>query len=113
MSKHKKTRQEKIIADLRRKIAYQNPTQKTKSLEKPQENKSISENKPITTHFLYQTKLSGTNIKSQKITNSNKYPYLKHDLLKTGFLTTSFLIIELLLFFVLKNHFVKLPMLSY
>lgn len=113
MSKHKKTRQEKIITELRRKIAYQNPTQKTKSLEKPKETKSVSENKIITPHFQYRTIDQESAQKSQTITSSNKYPYLKHDLLKTGLLTTSFLIAELLLFFVLKNHFIQLPMLSY
>lgn len=113
MSKHKKTRQEKIIADLRRKLAYQNSTQKSKPLEKLQEKKSVAENKLMTPHFQYQTKPPEINIGSQKTTNSNKYPYLKHDLLKTGILTGSFLIAEFLLFFILKNHFINLPMLNY
>ncbi|MBI4089599.1 MAG: hypothetical protein HY424_02730 [Candidatus Levybacteria bacterium] len=84
--KHKKTRKQKIIADSRHQVyAWENKT----SLPTPTIN-TVIVNK-----------------------NSDVYSYILHDVLKTGLLTFSIIIGELILFFLLKNHIIKLPNIIY
>ncbi|MEK7517724.1 MAG: hypothetical protein AAB583_04190 [Patescibacteria group bacterium] len=77
---HKKTREQKIAADLRRQ------------------------------HFAY------TETASHSISNASAistHSYIKHDILKT-FLLTAFIIgFQIILFILLKNHIIVLPMVSY
>lgn len=96
MKKRKKTRQEKIIADLHRKIQLQK-----------QENG--------TTSYQYErvVKEAQTHTVNTQILSDEKklYPYLLPDLVKTLFVTGSILISEIVLFFILKNRiFVLLNM---
>lgn len=49
----------------------------------------------------------------EKIISDNKYPYLVKDLSKTGALTTAILTFQIILFFLLKNHILQIPGLSY
>lgn len=108
MSKHKKTRQEKIISDLRHKLQIQN--QITSSPETPTLKYEFKRNSGIgvksnTIKFNNQQKTNLTEVKT--------YPYLIHDLLKTGILTLSIVILECLLLFSLKSHMLNLPGLNF
>lgn len=94
MRKHKKTRKEKIIADLRRSLQTQ-ATGQTFSFA-PQ--KII-----IKKAVLPQTYAITT----------NSYPYLTHDLLKTFTLTGVIITSQLLLLYFLKIHLIKIPNLIY
>jgi hypothetical protein len=96
MSKHKKTRSEKIISDLRKKLQTANKY----SLETiNQTEKKTDQDKQTKIKNNYQ--LEGQNIKMISYTNTF---YLTHDLLKTGLLTSGIVIFQLILFFLLKNH---------
>ena len=85
--KHKKTRKEKIIADYRHNIYTL-------------ENKSFPTPDP-------------TAVKTLVNTNSYFYSYVFHDVSKTAILTIFIIIGELILFFLLKNHIITLPKISY
>ena len=85
--KHKKTRKEKIIADYRHNIY---------SLE----NQNISPVKPIV-------------VTATTNAASNPYPHVISDISKTAILTIFIIIGELILFFLLKNHIIILPKISY
>lgn len=91
MGKHKKTRQEKIIADLRRKLSLKDQPSVLK-----------------TPRFTFQLSPSP---KPNDQTSSFIYTheYLNHDLLKTAFLTSSIVIAEIILFFLSKQQIIKLP----
>lgn len=92
MSKAKKTRQQKIIADLRRKVVLQSPQHYytvTKPLEKP--------------------------VMTQSFQKEHVYasPFLFSDLRKTMFITTVVIGIELALFFLLVKQIITIPMVNY
>lgn len=94
MSKRKKTRQQKIITDLRRKLILDTRyPQSPLVFAKPKEIKNNYQDALPTSTALLQN-----------------YPYIKRDLLKTAFLTGSIVVLELLLSFLLKTHLIKLPM---
>ncbi len=100
MSKGKKTRQQKIIADLHRKLQLQNQAT------------------PETYTFTNQTVNKKTLFPSQNFhtfaaSNTFAYQYLAHDLLKTLFLTTGIIVIELLLFGILTKHILVLPIVHF
>ena len=88
MGNKRKTRKEKVIADLRRQL-YSFKGQDVVS----------SEPKvpllPKTWHA--------------PPTLVNTYPYLTSDVLKTGILTMLILACQIILFLILKNHVIKLP----
>lgn len=92
MAKHRKTLEQKKIADLRHKFysfdAKNISSVKTKTLSEIK-NDSIS------------------------IATANKYPYLLHDILKTGVLTLSIIGIQLILYVLLNNKIIALPMVNY
>ncbi|MCL5432875.1 MAG: hypothetical protein M1524_02045 [Patescibacteria group bacterium] len=99
MSKHKKTKQQKIISELRRKLNTQKRISYSEISEvEPKEEKSkiyqVTINKPITPD----------NSKDGIFIQQN--PYLRHDLLKTAYLTGSILAAEIILFFVI-NALIK------
>ena len=89
--RHKKTRQEKILADLRRKnFVY------------------TLENKNLPSMINLQDNISKTNI-----ADVSSYSYIRHDILKTSLLTASIIGFQIILFIFLKNHIIVLPMVSY
>lgn len=94
MSK-RKTRQQKIIAQLRRELYSK--SQSSISLEPHQK-----ETEPKKQQYAY------INSHTPKVLVLD-HPYLKHDLLKTLILTSSIIAFEILLFFLSKNHIFKLP----
>ena len=96
MGKRKKTYKEKIIADLRRKV-YGLEGQNSFSLQ-------TKETKPMRNIPIHNTVLT---------TTINPHPYLTKDILKTGILTGIILLVQLILFLVLKNHILILPMVKY
>lgn len=83
MSKHRKTRKEKKLADQNREMAYTFVSQSERTISIP------------------------------KITTIYTHKYLKQDLLKTVILATSLIIIQLLILFMLKTHILKLPMANF
>ena len=86
-AKHKKTRKEKIIADYRHNIY---------SLK----NQNISLVKPT----VVTTTINPV---------SNPYPHVIGDISKTTMLTIFIIVGELILFFLLKNHIIIIPKISY
>jgi len=90
-AKHKKTRKQKILADYRRNV-YTLET-------------SIS---PLPSPKLNMV-LSEVAINP----NSQSYSYVLKDVLKTGLLTLSIVVGELVLYFLFKNHIIAIPRISY
>jgi hypothetical protein len=88
MAKKRKTRAQKKLSDLRHNFSH-----------------SLSQ----TTGFQFNRDIKTTAIK----TYANSYPYLVKDLSKTGILTISILIAQLILYFLLTNHLFKIPGLNY
>ncbi len=105
MAKKKKTRQQKIIADLRRQI---NASQIKSALV---EKKVEKEKHPILPSF----NLPKVNLSENKQTPSTftNMSYLAKDLQKTAILTMSIIAFQLILLFILKNHIITLNGLIY
>ena len=96
MAKKKKTRHQKMLADLRHKISLS----------------EISQPTPAYTIAAPVTAVQKTVIKpSTAFANTN--PYLLQDIRKTGLLTLSLLAAQFLLFILLQYHVVKIPGISY
>ena len=93
MGNKRKTRKEKVIADLRRQL-YSFKGQDVVSLEPKVPLKPKTS--PISSSALVNT-----------------YPYLISDVLKTGILTMSIIACQIILFLILKNHVIVLPMVKY
>jgi hypothetical protein len=87
-AKHKKTRREKIIADYRHQVYILKNNNISPSISNSTPTIAISENDYFNTHIV-------------------------KDVLKTGILTCSIIAAQIVLFFLLKNHAIKLPMLNY
>lgn len=102
MAKYKKTRQQKIISDLRKKL--QTVSEET-----------VETNNQSNQGFSYQ--YSANKRTNQQPTKSasikNDYSYLSHDIFRIGILTGTIILAQLILFFLLKNHIVILPMVKY
>jgi hypothetical protein len=107
MAKKKKTRQQKIIADLRRQI---NASQ-TKSA--PVERKIEKHEQPVRAAITLN--LPKVNLSENKQTTGTfvNMSYLLKDLQKTSILTASIIAFQLILLFVLKNHVITLYGLIY
>ncbi len=88
MAKRKKTREQKMIADMRHQVY---------SLDN------------ISSSLLVKKKPTVINLNTQISTVS----YLKHDILKTFYLTGAILFSQILLLILLKNHILKIPFVSY
>jgi len=102
MAKHRKTLQQKKIADLRHKFYSFDQVRlgfDSKNIPSVKSN-TFPETKDI------------KNV-STTIYPMNKYPYLLHDIAKTGILTSSIVAIQLILFILLKNKIILLPMVNY
>jgi len=97
MAKKRKTRQQKILADLRHNFRHTLVNQVPSSEKiQPQPASGIS--------LSYKPNLQ---------TSINTYPYLVKDLSKTGVLTLAILIFQIILFALLKNHVLIIPGISY
>ena len=90
MAKKRKTRQQKKQADLRHNFTHTFVN---------------------TTHL--EAKIDIETKENIKLNSPNVYPYLVKDLSKTGLLTTTILGFQLIIFFLLKNHILSIPGLSY
>lgn len=103
MAKKKKTRQQKIIADLRKQLLKDDlSSQKiqTQNLDDSFEKKLVN-NDTIT--------LNPTKQNNQTI----NFSYLIHDLKKTAMLTLSVIILQIALYILLTNRLLILPGLTY
>ncbi|MDP2649819.1 MAG: hypothetical protein Q8P10_03160 [bacterium] len=99
MSKHK-TKQQKIISNLRRQLQLKNSATQSEPLQKVNhiDTQVVQKNENLNKAFSYSPN------KSFAKTTTVSYNYLPHDLLKTAILTGSILTLELILFFLSKNH---------
>jgi hypothetical protein len=95
----RKTRQQKIIADLRRQL----PRTEAEPIKQ--------EFKPETASTISLEKVEKPKIMATKSTYTN--PYLGKDLRKTAILTGCIGLGQIVLFFLLKQHLLVLPGLSY
>ena len=100
MSKAKKTRQEKMIADLHRKLHQQ---QSITSVSTPEQK----------TQYTYTIKHTQAPMGVSTVTTITNLSLIKHDLIKTTIVTGAIISLQLLLFFLLKAHIIKIPMISY
>lgn len=96
MSRHKKTRQQKVIADLRRKLT----TIDTPSSETLKQKLSV---KPA---FSYTTPPSSA-------LSSSSLPYLKQEIRTILILTALLIITEIILYILLTKQILTIPMVSY
>jgi len=101
----RKTRQQKIIADLRRQI---NASQ-TKST--PLEKKIEKREQPVSSSLNLPTLNLGE--RKQTISTFTNTSYLIKDLRKTAILTASIIAVQLILLVILKNHILILNGLTY
>lgn len=102
MSKHRKTLKEKQIADLRHKF-YSFDQAKLGF-----DSKNISSLKTNNDQETKEVKNVSTTISL-----TNKYPYLISDISKTGILTGIIVLAQIILYFLLKNHILKIPGIIY
>lgn len=93
MSKHKKTREQKIISELRRKLKTRNITPDIKAEGKETEEKTTA----------YKLNFENKTIIKNQSNRIENNPFLKHDLLKTAYLTGSIVFAEIILLLVTKN----------
>ena len=86
MSKHKKTRKEKIIADYRNQV-----------------------------YILKNTDILPVNSTITTTISNNAYfnSHILRDVMKTGILTAFIITAQIVLFFLLKRHIIILPMVNY
>lgn len=103
MSKKKKTKQQKIIAELRHKITSQNQFNYQPSLN----NESSKDQKPQEANKSFSFSTSIKTSSALKPSASISFTY--HDLFKTGILTGSIIAFELILFVLLQKHILVLP----
>jgi hypothetical protein len=89
MAKKRKTRQEKRIADLRHTFVNQ------------------------TIVNTFESKLPTVKIERTQPVSYASYPYLIKDLSKTITLTAAIIGTQIILFFILRSHLIKIPGLSY
>lgn len=101
----RKTKQQKIIADLRRKVQVNQPIHASESSSKSNDiqkhTATFTFTAPQKTSF-YQ---AGVAPKTSRM--------LTADLQKTGIVTSAIIIAEVILFFLLKQHMFAIPMVNY
>lgn len=95
MSRHKKTREQKIIAGLRLKLQQKQAFSLTKTRQNPS---SFS---------------SSNRLPADKVAAIDMPPQLKQELLKTTFLTGAIIAIEFLLLFLFKKQIIVMPTISF
>lgn len=99
MSK-RKTKQEKIITDLHRKLHAQSQSAPS----------SRHVSSPSST---YTYKSRNIDSSPNVITSSTNLSYIKHDLLKTTIVTSTIVLSQLLLLYLLRSHIIMIPMVRY
>jgi hypothetical protein len=102
MSKRKKTKKEKIIADLHRKLHSQTPISDTTASRHVAPQQSV-----------YTYKARPTTVTKTPVVLTTNLPHVKHDLLKTTMVTSAIIIAQLFLFYLLKSHIIMIPMVRY
>ena len=100
MSKKKKTRQQKIIADLRRQVTTTHT-----------DFSSNEGHQPTVLYTPTQKSIYTMNTNKQAYTIS--YSDISHDLSKTSLLTFAIIAFDMVLFFLLKNHFIRIPFVQF
>lgn len=107
MTKRKKTREQKIISQLRRKLQL--------SSSSPSANK-ITSNIPNTHLYSYTDTETKRTVQSQITKNNIKnitYTHLRKDLIKTSATTATIVVAELILLFLLKNNLITISKLTF
>ncbi len=102
MAKKKKTRQQKIIADLRKQLLKDNLS--SQRLQEQSFDNSFEKKLDKDTITLNATK------QNNQLVNFN---YLIHDLKKTAILTSSVIVLQIILYILLTNRLLILPGLTY
>ncbi|OGH03115.1 MAG: hypothetical protein A2798_01655 [Candidatus Levybacteria bacterium RIFCSPHIGHO2_01_FULL_37_17] len=87
MSRKRKTREQKKLADIRHQFNHPSP------------------------RLTYDA--NPTIVQSEIKVQLNAYPYLKKDLIRTALLSSTIIGLQIILFLILKNHLIKLPGISY
>jgi len=99
MSKAKKTRQEKVIADLRRRLQSTSP--------------SLSPDKGHVQQVIPQKSFSYVHSSAASVTKNYSFqiihPSLLHDLTKTTVITSTIVFTELLLYYLIQTKAITLP----
>ena len=96
MAKKRKTREQKILADLRHNF-----------------NHTFTSQAPLTVKVPTQITPSILAKRTPAATTLNAYPYLIKDLSKTAALTLGIFIFQIILFTLLRNHALIIPGISY
>ena len=85
---------------------------KTREQKQTSDSRHNFEHKVVLNSF--QAKLpSNKNVATAAVKSENLYPYLTKDLAKTFALSATIIAAQLILFFTLKSHLIKIPGLSY
>jgi hypothetical protein len=96
MAKKRKTREQKISANLRHNFSH-----------------TFTSGTPLSVKIQPQITPSMLKMTSQKTVALNSYPYLIKDLSKTAILTLAIFISQIILFTLLRNHVILIPGISY
>ena len=96
----RKTRQQKIIADLRRQLSKTSEPVRTETIVE----KKVSFEPKV-------AQIEHARVSPQRLTYTN--PYLAKDLRKTAILTACIVVSQLFLFILLRQHLLILPGISY
>jgi hypothetical protein len=100
MSKRKKTREQKIIADLHRKLQSQSVSGSASSRHVYSPSSA----------YTYKTQTTGA---IKPIAVMTDFSYIKHDLIKTTLVTCAIVLFQLALFHLLRSHIIMIPMVRY
>jgi hypothetical protein len=96
MAKKRKTREQKILADLRHNFKH-----------------TFISQAPLAGKIQAQIAPSIAAPRTQETVALNAYPYLTKDLTKTAILTLGIFVFQIILFTLLKNHALIIPGISY
>ncbi|HUD04948.1 MAG TPA: hypothetical protein VMR59_03105 [Patescibacteria group bacterium] len=96
MAKKRKTREQKILADLRHNFSH-----------------TFASQAPLSVKIQAPIVPSVAMSQMQRTTTLNAYPYLAKDLTKTAILTLGIFVFQIILFLLLKNHALIIPGISY
>ena len=96
MAKKRKTREQKILADLRHNFRH-----------------TFISQAPLAEKIQAQITPSIITQRAQKTVALNAYPYLVKDLTKTAILTLSIFVFQIILFTLLRNHVLIIPGIGY
>src|SRR5581483_7606647 len=100
MAKHKKTKKQKLIADLRRQLQTQKAPTLTPQTSNINDNKS-----PQASNLGYNYSASFTQVAVKKSSYEMLYPFVLNDLRKTTIITFIILLGYMLIYLLFNNHF--------